>query len=272
MTDNPPSPTRRLITLVLGLFHAPPGTARILTALAYGVLCHVIFALAVLAMIIAMFFGMSESFGRLPQPWATGANLLLILQFPLVHSLLLSAQGSKVLARLAPGGHGPVLSTTTFAIIASLQLLLLFTLWTPSGIIWWRAEGLAFVVICGLYLTSWLLLIWASFDAGAEVQSGALGWMSLVQNIKPVFPDMPTRGLFRLIRQPIYVAFALTTWTVPVWTPDQLLLALTLTAYCLLAPLLKERRFARRYGDRFAHYKCQVPYAMPALKRRQQDE
>jgi methanethiol S-methyltransferase len=54
-----------------------------------------------------------------------------------------------------------------------------------------------------------------------------------------------------VIRQPIYVAFALTLWTVPVWTPDQLALALSLTAYCLLAPRLKERRFAARYGDRF---------------------
>ena len=60
------------------------------------------------------------------------------------------------------------------------------------------------------------MLMWASFDAGAEVQSGALGWMLLMQKIQPVSPDMSTTGLFRVIRQPIYVAFALTTWTVPV--------------------------------------------------------
>jgi len=91
--------------------------------------------------------------------------------------------------------------------------------------------------------------------------------MSLAQNIKPVFPDMPTTGLFSIIRQPIYVAFALTTWTVPVWTPDQLCLAVALTAYCLLAPRLKERRFAQRYGARFEDYKRAVPYAMPRLTR-----
>jgi methanethiol S-methyltransferase len=59
------------------------------------------------------------------------------------------------------------------------------------------------------------------------------------------------------------VAFALTLWTVPVWTPDQLALALTLTAYCLLAPRLKERRFAARYGDRFHRYRAAVPYVLP---------
>jgi protein-S-isoprenylcysteine O-methyltransferase Ste14 len=74
---------------------------------------------------------------------------------------------------------------------------------------------------------------------------------------------MPTRGLFAVIRQPIYVAFALTLWTVPVWTPDQLALAISYTAYCLLAPRLKERRFAARYGDRFARYRARVPYVVP---------
>ena len=111
-------------------------------------------------------------------------------------------------------------------------------------------------------------MIKASFDAGAEVQSGALGWLSLVARIRPVFPGMPTQGLFRLIRQPIYVAFALTLWTVPIWTPDQLALAVSYTAYCLLAPRLKERRFAARYGDQFDRYRGQVPYALPRLKLR----
>ena len=104
-------------------------------------------------------------------------------------------------------------------------------------------------------------------DAGAEVQSGALGWMSLMARIRPVFPDMPTDGLFRVIRQPIYVAFALTLWTVPVWTPDQLALAVSYTAYCLLAPLHKERRFTARYGERFQKYRAVVPYVIPRLTR-----
>jgi protein-S-isoprenylcysteine O-methyltransferase Ste14 len=216
-------------------------------------------------MILAMFFGLSESFGAVRWPWAVLANAALIAQFPLAHSLLLTRPGGQLLARLIPGPYGETLSTTTYAIIASVQLLALFALWTPSGIIWWRAEGAAFWVITAAYALSWLLLAKASFDAGAEVQSGALGWMSLMARIRPIFPDMPTQGLFRLIRQPIYVAFALTLWTVPVWTPDQLALAISYTAYCLLVPRLKERRFAKRYGVRFHRYRTAVPYMLPRL-------
>lgn len=245
----------------------PPGRRRVAIAFAYGILCHVVFGLAVLAMIVAMFFGMTRTFGQVPAPWSILANFALILQFPIVHSVLLTTRGRRLLGRLAPAAHAETLATTTYAIVASGQLLALFTLWTPSGIVWWQAEGWAFAVSCLLYTASWLLLIKASFDAGAEVQSGALGWMSLAQNVAPVFPDMPVTGLFRIIRQPIYVAFALTLWTVPVWTPDQLALAVLLTVYCLVAPKLKERRFERRYGDRFRQYQRRVPYALPARPR-----
>jgi len=267
MNDEQPSPFERLLRLLLGSLSPPPGSARIAVALMYGALCHLLFALAVLSMIIVMFFGMSLSFGAVPAPWSLLANAMLIAQFPLVHSLLLRPQGGRFLGKLAPAGHGKTLATTTYAIIASVQLLALFTLWTPSGIIWWQAEGWVFGLICALYALSWLMLTWASYDAGAEVQSGALGWMSLMQDIKPVFPDMPTAGLFAIIRQPIYVAFALTTWTVPVWTPDQLFLATMLTVYCLAAPRLKERRFAKRYGARFEDYKREVPYVVPSFER-----
>ena len=262
------APIDRLIKLASGVFKAPAGRGQLALALAYGLLCHTVFTAAVLAMIIAMFFGMSESLGRVSSPWLILTNALLVLQFPLAHSLLLSDRGRRILARLAPKPHGKTLASTSYAIIASIQLLLLFTLWTPSGVIWWRAEGAALYLICGLYAVSWLLLIKASYDAGAEVQSGALGWMSLAQNIRPVFPDMPTTGLFRVIRQPIYVSFALTLWTVPVWTPDQLSLAIVFTSYCVIAPRLKERRFQRIHGKRFLAYQRVVPYMLPHLRRK----
>ncbi|MFK7745904.1 MAG: isoprenylcysteine carboxylmethyltransferase family protein [Roseobacter sp.] len=257
-----------LIDLTVGAMHPPPGRARIAVSLAFGIVVHTIFAAAVLAMIAAMFFGMSRSLGNVAWPYAAIANAALVLQFPVVHSLLLTQRGARWLTKLLPAPYGAPLATTTYAIIASGQLLLLFALWTPSGIIWWQAEGVSLFFISCAYAAAWALLIKASIDAGAEVQSGALGWLSLLQNIKPRFPGMPTEGLFRVVRQPIYVAFALTLWTVPVWTPDQLALALTLTVYCLAAPKLKERRFEKRYGRRFYAYQRKVPYAIPSIANR----
>lgn len=258
---------KRLETLVRGALAPPAGGRRIAVALAFGFSVHLIFALAVAAMILAMYFGMSRSLGSVAWPYAAVINAFLILQFPLVHSFLLTGPGMRLVTRLVPGPHAQTLSTTTYALVASFQLLALFALWTPSGIVWWRAEGGVLYALTSAYVAAWGLLLKASWDAGAEVQSGALGWMSLMRNAKPTFPDMPTGGLFRIIRQPIYVAFALTLWTVPTWTPDQLAIALSLTVYCLAAPKLKERRFEARYGERFRTYKRQVPYAFPTIRR-----
>ena len=94
------------------------------------------------------------------------------------NSILPSKRGSRFLNLLAPSEYEGTLHTTSYTIFASIQLLALFVLWTPSGVVWWRAEGYLFYIICVLYASSWTLLIKASCEAGAEVQSGALGWIS----------------------------------------------------------------------------------------------
>lgn len=234
-----------------------------IVALVYGACCHIVFVLGVGTMMVAMAFGMSRCWGRLPSPWGGIADGLLLLQFPLAHSFLLSRRGRKVLSRMAPLGLGGKLSTTTYAAIASVQVGLLFLLWTPSGIVWWRAEGPWLAATLVLYAAAWLLLLKSIVDAGFPLQVGLLGWLAVFRARKPVYPPMPRRGLFRLCRQPIYVAFALTTWTVPWWTPDQLVVASVLTLYCVLGPLFKEARFQRVFGDEFAGYRRRVPYWLP---------
>lgn len=241
-------------------------------ALLYGGVCHGLFGLAGLVMVLSLFTGLQYGLGAMPWPWAALTNALLLVQFPLAHSFLLTARGRRILGRLAPGGHGSTLATTTYATIASVQLLALFLFWTPTGLVVWEASGWLFYLMTGLFAASWALLGKATFDAGPELQSGALGWMALARGRKPQFPDMPEHGLFRMIRQPIYVAFALTLWTTPVWTVDQLSLAVTYTAYCYFAPRLKERRFLKIYGARFQRYQERVPYWVPALRARPMDK
>ncbi|MEI6698689.1 MAG: isoprenylcysteine carboxylmethyltransferase family protein [Mycobacteriaceae bacterium] len=236
---------------------------RVSLALCYGVICHVSFALGVLTMMAAMFFGMSRSLGTVPAPWSWVANVALLVQFPLVHSLLLTNRGRGLLARLAPMGAGSTLSTTSYVTIAALQIFALFAFWTPSSTLWWQARGPALVVMVALYAASWALLGKSMADAGLSVQTGSLGWFALLRGRKPVYPPMPVTGLFRLTRQPIYVSFALTLWTVPTWTPDQLVVAITFTAYCLIAPLFKEARYRRIYGRTFDDYAQTVRYWFP---------
>jgi protein-S-isoprenylcysteine O-methyltransferase Ste14 len=239
------------------------GGGRIFVAVAYGVICHASFAFGVGAMMIAMYFGMSRSFGTLSAPWSWIANAALLVQFPVVHSLLLTGRGRALINRLGPRGTGTTLAPTTFVTIAGFQLVALFVLWSPSETIWWQAHGVAFTVLVLLYASAWVLVGKAMLDAGLSLQTGTLGWLALLRGQRPVYPKMPTTGLFRLSRQPIYVAFTLTVWTVPTWTPDQLVIAAVFTAYCLVAPLFKEARFRRIHGPAFDAYSRTVPYWIP---------
>jgi len=242
---------------------SPRTVGRRTIALVYGLLCHGLFAAGVGMMIWQMYFGMSYVFGALAPPWSWIANGLLLLQFPLTHSFLLSGPGRSVLKRLAPSAFGADLAATTYVIVASTQVLLLFSLWTFGGTIWWQAEGFVYWTLSLLYGASWLMLGKAIADAGITLQTGSLGWWAVFRNARPQYPGMPVGGLFRLCRQPIYLAFALTLWTVPTWTPDQLVIAVVLTLYCLIGPLFKEARFARQFGQAFTDYRASHPYWLP---------
>jgi protein-S-isoprenylcysteine O-methyltransferase Ste14 len=240
-----------------------PRARRIAIAACYGLLCHSLFIAAVAAMMAMMFFGMSRSFGAVTGPWRFAANALLLFQFPLAHSLLLTSRGRSILKHLAPKGLGGDLSTTTYVIIAALQVLAFFLLWSPSGTIWWQAEGVLLMILCCIYALAWLALFKAIIDAGFALQVGLLGWHAVAKGIAVRYPPMPQSGLFRFCRQPIYVSFAATLWTVPTWTPDQLAVASVLTLYCLIGPLFKEARFKSRFGDQFEAYRRRVPYWIP---------
>ena len=237
-------------------------------ALIWGVLCHAAFVLAVALMIYVMYTGMQAAWGTLQGPWRWLANALLILQFPLLHSFLLTPAGRRLLKRLAPAGFGEPLATTTYVAIASFQVILLFALWSPGGTVWWQAEGVARIMLSLLYATAWLLLFKSIADAGLGLHLGTIGWRAVWKDVRPVYPPMPSSGLFHLCRQPIYLSFALTLWTVPVWTPDQLFLAVPLTCYCLFGPLLKEKRFNKMYKAEFEDYRRRVPYWLPRPKSR----
>lgn len=171
----------------------------------------------------------------------------------------------------APRSIPPRLATTVYALIASLQLAVLFAFWTPSGVVLWRAEGWAFWAMCTAYAASIAMLLTAIWQGGPQLQSGMLGWFAMLRDREPAFPDMPTHGLYRVTRQPIYLGFALVLWAVPVWTPDQLALAALWTGYCVLAPRHKERRFSKIYGDRFAAYRARVPYWLPFPRKARPD-
>jgi protein-S-isoprenylcysteine O-methyltransferase Ste14 len=193
-------------------------------------------------------------------------DLLLLLQFPLLHSLLLTPRGGRMLARLTPARIGNELRTTTFALTSSLQLLLVFLLWAPLGPVWFRVQGPALAVCVFFYAGGWVLLLKSMADAGLGVQTGSLGWWAVFRNRPVDYPPWRERGTLRTSRHPMYLAYTLLLWSGPVWTPDHLLIASLWTVYCVTAPLHKESRYRKRYGASFENYRQRVPYFLPRFR------
>lgn len=239
---------------------------RVATALIFGVVCHALFAGAITVMVLAFYGGLAIGRGTLHGPAALIANALLALQFPLLHSWMLTQRGRQVLAGMAPRAIGRDLVPTTFSALASVQLLATFLLWSPDGTVIYDADGPALWVWRAAFVLTWLFLFKALFDASLPVQTGYIGWSSVLRGKSPRFGSFPEHGLFRVCRQPVYLAFGATLWVGPVMTVDRLVLASMWTAYCVLGPLHKERRYLRYYGDRYSDYRRRVPYMLPGLK------
>lgn len=234
-------------------------------AVLFGLVTHATFAAAIVTMVLALHEGLDTGRGTLVGGAAWVANAALLLSFPIVHSLLLSHRGRALLARAWPGPHGADLVTTSYAFLASAQLLLVFLAWSPSGVVWFVPQGALAPLSEALFVGAWIFLGKALADGGLALQTGALGWLAVARGRTPDYGPLRTAGLFARCRQPIYLGFALTLWTGPVWTPDHLLIAGGWTLYCVFGPLLKERRFLRWHGAAFAAYQGRVPYFLPRI-------
>jgi len=241
-----------------------PGAAY---ALMFGLLTHITFAIAVGVIVVGLYSGLSTGRGTFQSWTAALFNTLLIVQFPVAHSFLLRKRGRALLARLAPYGIGRDLAPTTFTLIASLQLLATFMLWSPSEVVVRGSSGVEFRVFQFLFAASWIFLLKALFDSGLAVQTGYIGWSSVVKGKKPEYGGFPKRRLFRFIRHPVYLGLAFVLWTAPVKTLDGVVLASVWTVYCLAGPLFKEQRFRRWYGEQYARYRAAVPYMVPRIRR-----
>lgn len=243
---------------------------RVLAA-TYGGVCHLLFVLAVGVMMIQLYTGLRWGAEGGSARGALAWDLLLLVQFPVLHSLFLTRWGAHALRRLAPRALAAALDTTLYATLASAQVLLLFGLWRSIPGPALTLDGLPAGLLSAVFAAGWLLLVHAMREAGLGVQTGATGWMALWRGEGPRYPrGFAREGLHARCRHPIYAAFILILWSGPVWSLDRLILALPLTAYCVLGPRLKERRYLRRHGADYADYVSRTPALLPlgGLRRR----
>src|SRR3954469_13125312 len=189
-------------------------------------------------------------------------NLVLMSIFAVQHSGMARQGFKKLFARFA----SPAIERSTYVLLASLTLILLFWQWQAMPTVIWNVENpfLAGVVMaCGAL--GWLIALYSTFLIShfelfglTQVVAHFAGRMA-----EPV--KFKTPGLYRLIRHPIYLGFIIAFWSAPTMTLGHLLFAAVTTAYIFVGIYLEERDLVSLFGDQYRHYRQMVAMLLPGL-------
>jgi protein-S-isoprenylcysteine O-methyltransferase Ste14 len=197
-----------------------------------------------------------------PWPVALLTNLALMSVFAVQHSGMARQGFKKVFARFA----SPAIERSSYVLLASLTLILLFWQWQPMPTVIWNVENpfLAGVVMaCGFL--GWLIALYSTFLIShfelfglTQVVAHFAGRMAEPFKFK-------TPGLYRLIRHPIYLGFIIAFWSAPTMTLGHLLFASVTTAYIFVGIYLEERDLVSLFGNEYRRYRERVAMLLPGV-------
>ncbi len=184
-------------------------------------------------------------------------NALTFTVFALHHSVL----ARSPLKQWLHVRVGPELERTLYVVIASLLLLGCVLTWQPLAGTWWTWPrgwhwiGLA-VQLAGVVVT---------LVAARAIDIGELAGLKAPARL-PVPDDGPsdleTRGVYGIVRHPIYFGWVLMMAGAPVMTSSRLLFATVSIAYLAVAIPLEERSLVATFGQPYRDYQRRVRWRM----------
>ncbi|MBI3161453.1 MAG: isoprenylcysteine carboxylmethyltransferase family protein [Chloroflexi bacterium] len=74
-----------------------------------------------------------------------------------------------------------------------------------------------------------------------------------------------SRGLYRVVRHPLYTAGLMFIWLSPSMSVNSIAVYIGATIYILVGVSFEERRLLREFGDTYADYKRKTPMLIPRL-------
>jgi protein-S-isoprenylcysteine O-methyltransferase Ste14 len=190
---------------------------------------------------------------------ALAVDLGLIVLFALQHSGMARPAFKRWWVRFVP----EVAERSTYVLLSSLTLLLLFWFWQPiGGVIWATEETVVRAVLYSVYAVGWLVLLVATFLINHFDLFGLRQvWLSFRGRLYTPL-RFTTPALYRIVRHPIYVGWLMVFWATPQMTATHLVFAAALTAYILAAIRWEERDLVDAHPD-YADYRRRVPMLIP---------
>lgn len=247
---------------------AVPGRWSRIGALVYGIGCYLTFLVTILYAIgfIANILvpksidsGMSA-----PQIESLVVNTLLLGLFALQHSGMARLEFKRFWTCIVPE-H---LERSTYVLISSLLLGLIFWQWRPLPTPVWQVQASWAVLALGtIQGMGWTLLFVASFMIDHFDLFGLRQVYQYARGLPYLPPSFRTPWLYRVVRHPIMLGFLLALWATPTMTQGHLLFAALSTIYILIGIRLEERDLRRAFRGKYDEYCQQVSMVIPGLPR-----
>ncbi len=187
-------------------------------------------------------------------------NLLLMSLFAIQHSVMARRQFKEWWTQYVPKS----VERSTYVLLASLALILLFWQWRPMpAVLWQVTDPTIATAILGVSFVGWLMVFFATFLIN---HFELFGVHQVVNNLAG--REMPavrfkTPVLYKVVRHPIYLGFIIAFWAAPVMTVGHFLFAAVTTAYIFVGIFLEERDLTELFGDEYRRYCERVSMIVP---------
>lgn len=238
----------------------------------YGVVSYAIFFLTFLYAIgFVGNFGVPKTMDSLPQvPLAIALliNTGLLSLFAVQHSVMARPGFKRWWTRIIPAEA----ERSTYVLLSSLALILLFALWQPLGGVVWNVESpVGKALLYGGFAFGWALVLVATFLINHFDLFGLRQvWLYLRgEPYRPLQFGMPV--LYRYVRHPLYLGWFFAFWCTPTMTLTHLFFAIVTTAYIVVATQFEEHDLIAEHPE-YAQYRKDVPMYLPFTKRRRPQE
>ncbi|SIS70961.1 Protein-S-isoprenylcysteine O-methyltransferase Ste14 [Zobellia uliginosa] len=191
-------------------------------------------------------------------------NLVLLSIFAIQHSVMarptFKAWWVKIIGKPA--------ERSTYILLTSLALLLLFWKWQPINTVVWEIDNSLLVwIIIGVAALGWLIVLLSTFMISHFELFGLTQIFDNFKNRTSQSPKFQTNFLYKIVRHPLMLGFIIAFWATPLMTVGHLIFAVITTVYILIAvKYLEEKDLRKIHGKDYEEYQKNVPMLLPFSK------